>query len=440
MARNEIWISFVFFLTTGCYIFLHSKLTSQVIKEIRVQNMSDTMKRKFADDNLAHNPKLTMKQNEMLQQILTRAKNKTKYILEWHGRKHVMDYKNLPPEICGKCIITQNRSMIYHPDTGAVIFFYNHFNSSDNPIIRRTDQLHVWYTAESPASIYTMRNMYLKKENRYRFNITQTYRRDSGIYHPYGSLNQILKDKMDRKEHENISKLLVNKTDVAVAVVSNCDSTPGAAVRKELIEKMIEFGLEVDTFGKCFDNIKTEKHHDFESSLQKYKFYLAFENAYHCRDYITEKFFINGLRAGILPIVWGAKKDDYEAVAPTDSFIFVEDFPSIKSFVEYIKFLDSNDNEYLKYFKWIERGVLSLPMHGRQTRLCQLCRQIHGINVEDIYDPSYNATNPERPVFTEKIARREVRDLRTWFYETENKECFQHRKTSIKRMLNFTDF
>ena len=32
--------------------------------------------------------------------------------------------------------------------------------------------------------------------------------------------------------------------------------------------------------------------------ISKHKFYLAFENAIHCNDYISEKFWRNGLGSG----------------------------------------------------------------------------------------------------------------------------------------------
>ena len=56
-----------------------------------------------------------------------------------------------------------------------------------------------------------------------------------------------------------------------------------------------------------------------------YKFYLAFENS-NCVDYITEKFFVNGLKHNILPIVMGASKEAYERSAPFNSFLHVDDF------------------------------------------------------------------------------------------------------------------
>lgn len=121
----------------------------------------------------------------------------------------------------------------------------------------------------------------------------------------------------------------------------------------EIINKMKSLGLELDTFGRCFSNPIKERKHEFVEKLQQYKFFLAFENSIHCKDYITEKFFNNGFKAGTVPVVLGATKADYEAVAPRGSFIFLEDYPSIESLVDYLKYLDSNDEEYVKYFRLV---------------------------------------------------------------------------------------
>ena len=56
-------------------------------------------------------------------------------------------------------------------------------------------------------------------------------------------------------------------------------------------------------------------------SISKYKFYLAFENAIHCNDYISEKFWRNSLGSGVVPIVFGPHPADVAAVAPTYSYI-----------------------------------------------------------------------------------------------------------------------
>ncbi|OTF80387.1 hypothetical protein BLA29_013929, partial [Euroglyphus maynei] len=87
-----------------------------------------------------------------------------------------------------------------------------------------------------------------------------------------------------------------------------------------------------------------------------YKFYLAFENS-NCRDYITEKFYLNGLGENhrdfnIIPIVMGAHPMDYRRQSPPNSFIHVDNFQSPLQLAKYLHYLDKNDDEYNKYFDW----------------------------------------------------------------------------------------
>ena len=139
-------------------------------------------------------------------------------------------------------------------------------------------------------------------------------------------------------------------------IVSQCRYTHGAKLRMKYSKELRKAGLNFDGCGKCFKK-GGECPRDMsllKKIVEKYKFYLAFENSLHCKDYITEKFWYNSLFFGAVPIVWGPSKEDILAAAPLDSFIFVEDFESPEKLVKYLKYLDSNDTEYRKYFRWRE--------------------------------------------------------------------------------------
>jgi len=109
----------------------------------------------------------------------------------------------------------------------------------------------------------------------------------------------------------------------------------------------------VDIYGRC-GNYTCARHRTrvsfgcHETQEQIYKFYLAFENSL-CEEYVTEKFY-NALKSNMIPIVYGSA--DYRSIAPPNSFIDVRDFESVSKLAEYLRFLNKNPKEYIKYLEW----------------------------------------------------------------------------------------
>ena len=83
-----------------------------------------------------------------------------------------------------------------------------------------------------------------------------------------------------------------NKTRSVAWFVSNCGARNGRLKYAKELGKFIE----VDIYGSCgTKQCPRSKSNDCFKMLEKdYRFYLAFENS-NCKDYITEKFFVNGL-------------------------------------------------------------------------------------------------------------------------------------------------
>lgn len=102
-----------------------------------------------------------------------------------------------------------------------------------------------------------------------------------------------------------------------------------------------------------------------------YKFYLAFENS-NCKEYITEKFYVNALKYSVLPIVMGAPPEEYKQKAPYKSYIHVEDFLSPKELAAYLHELDQDDELYNSYFQWKGTGEVIFVPHW-----CQTCAMLH---------------------------------------------------------------
>lgn len=100
-----------------------------------------------------------------------------------------------------------------------------------------------------------------------------------------------------------------------------------------------------------------------------YRFYAAFENSI-CTEYVTEKFY-RALDRNIIPLVYGGL--NYTQHAPPHSFIDVADFESFEKLAEYLKFLENNPEEYVKYFWWKKY----YRVMNNQINLCAICVLLH---------------------------------------------------------------
>ena len=205
-----------------------------------------------------------------------------------------------------------------------------------------------------------------------------------------------------------IRSVLLHKKKLLLMVASNCGSVPGAKERLRIsnLLKDTKIGDEFDREGKCFSNDRFPMER-----FKEYKFYLAMENSYHCKDYITEKLFRNGFLMETVPVVWGAKKSDYDV--PEKSVIFMEDYGSMEDLADHLDYLDKNDTAYLEYFQWRKSDLSKTPTNSIRnqtlfspvfkTGFCNLCTAIHDNVVQE--------------------KRKIVRSIYSWIYEHENPEC-----------------
>ena len=56
-------------------------------------------------------------------------------------------------------------------------------------------------------------------------------------------------------------------------------------------------------------------------------------------------------RNSVIPIVMGARPEDYAKVAPYNSFIHVDQFRGPRQLAEYLLELDRDDEKYNQYFQ-----------------------------------------------------------------------------------------
>lgn len=220
---------------------------------------------------------------------------------------------------------------------------------------------------------------------------------------------------------KDIDQAVAAKKRLAIWISSNCAYSPSVHRRTKLANDLYSAGLDLDRRGACYSN-RIENI----DIIKEYKFYLAFENSENCTDYITEKVFRNGYLMNTVPVVWGGKKSDYEAIIPPHSYIFAKDF-TVTQLAKYLQYLDKNVTAYKEYFKWRYLKVEAMPQYGRVTGLCQICRVLHGINVDNLYNPNYNHLKTYIPLFGYSNRSRIVPSLNEWYTEHEPKECFNRK-------------
>lgn len=139
-----------------------------------------------------------------------------------------------------------------------------------------------------------------------------------------------------------------------VYVQSDCDPPSD---RDVYIQELMQH-IQVDSYGQCLHNKDLPPHlrdstamddQNFYQILTQYKFILAFENAI-CDDYITEKLW-RALKLGVVPVYYGAP-NVHMWLPDSRSAIVVDPNEPPKKLAQYIKMLDKNDWEYLKYLEW----------------------------------------------------------------------------------------
>ncbi|XP_034668715.1 glycoprotein 3-alpha-L-fucosyltransferase A-like [Drosophila subobscura] len=197
-------------------------------------------------------------------------------------------------------------------------------------------------------------------------NWTASYRRESTIVAPYMKWMYYNEQFQDKPQDRNFAE---HKRKKVAWFVSNCKTENNRFKYALELQKYIE----VDIYGECgkLRCSKSTPEKCFKLLEKNYKFYLAFENC-NCKDYITQKFLVNALDRGVVPIVMGARPEDYLALAPRHSFIHVDNFDSPKALAAYLKVLDRNDELYNSYFMWRGTGEFIETYFW-----CRVCAMLH---------------------------------------------------------------
>ncbi len=280
------------------------------------------------------------------------------------------DFWPLLPDLIPGCScryrVTRDRNEL--PTADAVVFHMPTLRV-DVPDEQSPHQMWVAWSMESDINYPLLANERFMSQ----FDLTMTYRRDSDIWAPY-----IDPDTIARLMQPPESK---TERGPAVYFASNSATTLG---RDAYVTALRQY-IDVDSYGRALRNKTLVIDNGREtklSTIARYKFNLAFENSIS-KDYVTEKFF-DPLIAGSVPVYWGAPEIDDFAPARR-CFINVADYESPEHLASYLKFLDSNEQEYAKYLTWKRDGFApSFQKIIEDTRVhpfCKLflaCRQYRG--------------------------------------------------------------
>ncbi|CAF0896971.1 unnamed protein product [Adineta ricciae] len=208
--------------------------------------------------------------------------------------------------------------------------------------------------------------------------------------------------------------------------VSNCNTH---SRREEYVAKLrSQKGIHIDIFGNCksiyhspIPHIQCQRGtpNCTQQTLSYYRFYLSFENS-KCDSYITEKYWIQGTNGQAVPIVLGAKKEQYQRTAVPHSYIHVDDFASVEDLAIELHRLNQNDTEFSKYLQWTQLYDVSTqyyptPVMDMHATLCFLGHYQH-LHATDEKNEQinyamatirtiFNVTNVRLPNFNWETAR-----------------------------------
>ena len=93
----------------------------------------------------------------------------------------------------------------------------------------------------------------------------------------------------------------------------------------------------------------------------------------------------------MVPIVFGPHRDDVNAVAPPNSYIFAEDFKDVNDLVQYVDYLDRNNTAYIEYHTWrnlypegnYTNNDTYFTLGNEEQSYCDLCRLIRAKRKEN---------------------------------------------------------
>ena len=189
-----------------------------------------------------------------------------------------------------------------------------------------------------------------------------TYNTNSDIHIPFGYYRPFKRNIEGPQDLRFLTdQFYTNRTGLMSWVATVCNSVFWP--RSPFVDELKKL-LPLDTYGKCgTKKCLPRRSEECNKLFASYKFYLAIPNS-ECHDYITEKFWLTSLKYGAVPVVVGAHMEDYDRVAPPNSFVHVGEFQTLTDLANYLRRVDKDDNLYKKYHDWRNYGevVTTFPL------------------------------------------------------------------------------
>ena len=289
---------------------------------------------------------------------------------KWFKKPWTSILKSVGAIECGphryKCFITDDRTLFLN--SSAVIFheparqfFYDlHIARS---MKRPPGQYWIFYNREAPGQ-HSQRESLIKRQCNSLFNWTMTYKLSSDIRFGYAEVVPgIFQGGYDPNKN-----YLKGRTKMAIALISSCVSH-----RLRFIDQLKKY-IDVDVYGYCGKSCEPNCF----SLIPNYKFYLSFENSF-CKDYITEKTFVNAFTNEIVPVIISGANLSNPTVIPPNSFINALKFRRAIDLADYLLLIGSDPERYNKFFKWRDNwSVTEIKFFDMP---CYVCKKLYEPNL-----------------------------------------------------------
>jgi len=334
-----------------------------------------------------------------------------------------------------QCQFTRDRRKLSQASAVAFhLYDINRHHLPERILLKTNNQSWIFVTGESPINFYYQNPSFFPYMLDNYFDRSISYKYDSPftIFSPIVKSRTLSKkalnlsspytDDLQREQQQLNNNSLKYKKKPIAWIVSNCVTF---SQREKYVEELKKF-IQIDIYGKCGTSCIQDGNRQCKIDLHEYYFYLSFENS-RCNSYITEKFWniISDNTHRLVPIVMGAPENNYERLAPKQSFIHVNKYKTPEDLAKYLNYLMNNPEKYLEYLQWREyTEIESIRSKRWKNLLCPLCQMAYEtsstrLNFSSWYNTKTECHRDDVKMFTQcKQA-----NLRVWMSWTHNVIC-----------------